>query len=95
MGRIICSSLECHSTAVVQSVVSKERYCIECGIKIARQGGPDSIKGLGNFKLPWEEARKLKCKHCGVEYTMFLVGLTGDCPKCRKNLGEEVLNGKD
>ena len=81
-----CSVLECYSEAVAKSKISGDVYCIECAIKIVKQHGPRSIVSLSNAKFPWRYPIDGQCPSCGVEYNKYLIGLTGECPKCRENL---------
>lgn len=82
-----CSSLECHSKAVAKSTISGNVYCTECAIKLTKQHGPECMETLPNEGLfPWDRLIDGYCEHCGVAYTDYLVGTTGECPKCRRDL---------
>lgn len=95
--RKVCQSLECHSTAVAKSIDTGQELCLMCSIKIVKQNGPRSMVSLGDSSiLPWEGCDDSEigvCENCGTQYTHYLIGHTGDCPKCRRPLPKEVLNG--
>lgn len=83
-----CSTLECYSEAIAKSKISDSVYCVECAIKVVKQEGPSAIKTMANGKLPWKYPVEAQCPHCGVDYNRYLIGITGECPKCRKDLPE-------
>ena len=83
-----CSTLFCHSLAVAKSKTSGSVFCNECALKVMRQSGPGGLVTLTNAKFPWKQPPTGKCKNCGILYNEYLIGLTGDCPKCRKPLSE-------
>lgn len=86
-----CGTLECFSEAVARSRISNTYYCVECACKVVRQHGPNELVSLHNVesRLPWGDYDDVRvCAECGNKYTKRLIGLTGDCPKCRKPLPE-------
>lgn len=83
-----CGTLECHSIAVAKSKVSQTPLCNECALKVMRQSGPNALVTLPKAVFPWKKPATGICENCGVQYNEYLIGLTGDCPKCRKNLPE-------
>jgi len=83
-----CDSLECYSTAVAQSNISKHYYCVTCAIKLSAQFGPETMKTLKGSKFPWDYPVKEKCPHCGIGYNDMIIAFTGDCPSCREKLPE-------
>ena len=83
-----CSTLERYSLAVAKSKVSGSLLCNECALKVMRQSGPQALVTLTKAKFPWKQPPTGQCKNCGALYNEYLIGLTGDCPKCRKPLPE-------
>ena len=89
-----CDTLECYSLAVAKSKVSGAVLCNECALKVMRQVGPEALVTLTKAKFPWKQPITGQCKNCHTSYNKYLIGLTGDCPKCRKPL-PEYCNGED
>ena len=90
-----CTVLECFSKAVAYAGEEEEKnryYCAECAIKVTKLCGPGHLKELPGALFPWNAPIIGKCPHCNTHYSRYLIGLTGDCPNCRIDLPEEVLN---
>jgi Zn finger protein HypA/HybF involved in hydrogenase expression len=60
-------------------------------MKVFNHFGPDSIEVLEGAVFPWTATVRLTCPHCQKEFTKYNIGLTGDCPSCRKPLPKEML----
>ena len=89
-----CDTMECFSEAitVASSPETKDRfYCIECAIAVTKQWGPGCLTTLPGLPLPWDAPAIGSCERCGTKYGKFLIGLTGDCTKCRKPLPRSKL----
>lgn len=86
-----CTTIECSSTAVTRCPDTGRVHCLKCSIKIAERFGADSVESLEGMELPWEDGDLKVCGYCGNKYSLYLIGHTGDCPKCRKPLPEEVI----
>lgn len=93
----MCDVLLCFSKAVCKTHERKgqhtKHYCIECGVKITKQSGPGDLVSLPDAVFPWDAIPDMRCGSCGVPITVFLIGNTGDCPKCRKTLPGKEYQG--
>jgi len=86
-----CCTMDCYSEAVATAGEPDRNYCIECAIAVTKQWGPGCLETIEGSIFPWDAEVLGICDSCGGSYSKYLIGLTNDCPKCRRPLPDKKL----